>query len=79
MICVDVNYKGNRLNKSIKKENLKKDLIILIETNRQININFFLYMNINLQLKINKKDIHQASKQLSMPGTNLRTIKFNDI
>ena len=79
MICVDVNYKGNRLNKSIKKENLKKDLIILIETNRQININFFLYMNINLQLKINKKDIHQASKQLSMRGTNLRTIKFNDI
>ena len=76
---MDVNYKGNRLNKSIKKENLKKDLIILIETNRQININFFLYMNINLQLKINKKDIHQESKQLSMPGTNLRTIKFNDI
>ena len=79
MISVDVNYKGNRLNKSIKKENLKKDLIILIETNRQININFSLYMNVNLQLKINKKDIHQASKQLSMRGTNLRTIKFNDI
>ena len=40
---MDVNYKGNRLNKSIKKDNFKKDLIILIETNQQININFFIY------------------------------------
>ena len=38
-------------------------------------------MNINLQLKIKKtkKDIHQASKHLRMPGTNLKTIKFNNI
>ena len=38
-------------------------------------------MNINLQLKIkiNKKDIHQASKHLRIPGTNLKTIKFNNI
>ena len=35
----------------------------LIEANHQINI----------------KDIHQASKHLRMPGTNLKTIKFNDI
>ena len=37
-------------------------------------------MNINLQLKIKKKqkkDIHQASRHLRMPGTNLKTIKFN--
>ena len=39
-------------------------------------------MNINLQLKIKKKqkkDIHQASRHLRMPGTNLKTIKFNNI
>ena len=37
-------------------------------------------MNINLQLKIiKKKDIHQTSKHLGMPGTNLKTIKFNNI
>ena len=38
----------------------------------------FLYMNINLQLKI-KKNIHQASKHLRMSETNLKTIKFNNI
>ena len=78
---MDVNYKGNRLNKSIKKDNFKKDLIILIETNQQININFFIYeykFTIENKQKT-KKDIHQASKHLSMPGTNLRTSKFNDI
>ena len=32
------NYKGNRLNKDIKKENFKKDLMNLIETNHQINM-----------------------------------------
>ena len=32
------NYKGNHLNKNIKKENFKKDLMNLIETNHQINI-----------------------------------------
>ena len=81
MISVDVNYKGNCLNKSIKKDNFKKDLIILIETNQQININFFIYeykFTIENKQKT-KKDIHQASKHLSMPGTNLRTSKFNDI
>ena len=38
-------------------------------------------MNINLQLKIKKQkeDIHQASRHLRMPGTNLKTIKFNNI
>ena len=34
----DWNYKKNRLNKDIKKENFKKDLINLIETNHQINM-----------------------------------------
>ena len=38
MISVDANYKGNRLNKDIKKENSKKDLMNLIETNHQINM-----------------------------------------
>ena len=38
MISVDANYKGNRLNKDIKKDNFKKDLMNLIETNHQINI-----------------------------------------
>ena len=39
------------------------------------------YMNINLQLKIEKqkKDIPQASRHLMMPGTHLKTIKFNNI
>ena len=26
-----------------------------------------------------KKDIHQASKHLTMPGTDLKNIKFNNI
>ena len=64
MISVDVNYKGNRLNKSIKQDNFKKDLIILIEANHQININFF-YMNINLQLKINKKQKKTFTRHLN--------------
>ena len=38
MISVDANYKGNRLNKDIKKENSKKDLMNLIETNHQVNM-----------------------------------------
>ena len=41
--------------------------------------NFFGYININLQLKINKKQkkyINQVSKYLLMPGTNLKTIKL---
>ena len=29
--------------------------------------------------KNKKKDIHQASKHLRIPGTNLKTIKFNNI
>ena len=40
---------------------------------------FFVYLNISLQLKINnkqKKYIHQVSKYLLMPGTNLKTIKL---
>ena len=32
------NYQGNRLNKDIKKENFKKDLMNLIEANHQINV-----------------------------------------
>ena len=42
---------------------------------------FFLNMNMHLQLKIKKtkKNIHQASRHLRMPGTNLKTIKFNSI
>ena len=42
---------------------------------------YFFHMNINLQLKIkmSKKDIHQGSKHLRMPRTNLKTIKFNNI
>ena len=33
VICVDANYKRNHLNKDIKKDNFKKDLMNLIETN----------------------------------------------
>ena len=33
-----LNYKGYRLNKHMKKENFKKDLMNLIEINHQINI-----------------------------------------
>ena len=32
------NYKGNRLNNHIKKENFEKDLTNLIEINHQINM-----------------------------------------
>ena len=74
---MDVNYTGNRLNKNIKKDNFKKDLNILIETNHQININVF-YMNVNLQLKIRKtrKYIDQAFEHLRMIATNLKTINL---
>ena len=34
-----MNLKGIRLNKNIKKENFKKDLINLIQTNHQSNMN----------------------------------------
>ena len=42
---------------------------------------FAFFININLQLKIIiiKKYIHQTSRNLRMPGTNLKTIKFNNI
>ena len=36
-------------------------------------------MNINLQLKIKKKDIPKASKHLRIPGTNLKTIELYNI
>ena len=42
----------------------------------------YIYIYINLQLKIKqktKKDIQQVSKHLRIPGTNLKTIKFNNI
>ena len=38
MVSADANYKGNRLNKDIKKDSFKKNLINLIETNHQINM-----------------------------------------
>ena len=43
---------------------------------------FVFFININLQLKIKKKtkkDIHQTSRNLRMPATHLKTIKFNNI
>ena len=42
----------------------------------------FLYIykyKFTIENKKTKKDIHQASKHLRMPGTNLKTIKFNNI
>ena len=38
VISLDANCKGNRLNKDIKKDNFKKDLMNLTETNHQINL-----------------------------------------
>ena len=38
VIFVDANYNGNRLKKDIKKDNFKKDLMNLIETNNQIDL-----------------------------------------
>ena len=38
MISLDANYKGNRLNKDIEKNNFKKDLMNLIEANHRINM-----------------------------------------
>ena len=38
MIFVDANYKGDCLNNDIEKNNFKKDLMNLIETNHQINV-----------------------------------------
>ena len=41
---------------------------------------FFIYeYKFTVGNKNTKKDIHQASRHLRMPGTNLKTIKFNNI
>ena len=40
----------------------------------------FLYeYKFRIENKKTKKDIHQASKHLRIPGTNLKTITFNNI
>ena len=45
------NYKGNRLNKDIEKDNFKKDLMNLIETNHQMNMNSVHSVSSNNSLK----------------------------
>ena len=40
---------------------------------------FFYVYKFTAENKKTKKDIHQASRNLRMPGTNLKTIKFNNI
>ena len=40
---------------------------------------FFCEDKFTIENKKTKKDIHQASRNLRMPGTNLKTIKFNNI
>ena len=43
------------------------------------NFFFFYDYKFTVENKKTKKDIHQASRHLRMPGTNLKTIKFNNI
>ena len=40
---------------------------------------FFYEYKFTVENKKTKKDIHQPSRNLRMPGTNLKTIKFNNI
>ena len=40
---------------------------------------FFYEYKFTVGNKKTKKDIHQAPRHLRMPGTNLKTIKFNNI
>ena len=40
---------------------------------------FYEYKSTAVNKKKTKKDMHQASKHLRMPRTNLKTIKFNKI
>ena len=40
---------------------------------------FFYEYKFTVENGKTKKDIHQASRHLRMPGTNLKTIKFNNI
>ena len=40
---------------------------------------FFYEYKFTVENKKTKKDIHQASRHLRMSGTNLETIKFNNI
>ena len=42
--------------------------------------NFSIYeYKFTIENKKTQKDIHQASKRLRMPGTNLKTITFSNI
>ena len=57
------NYKGNRLKKHLKKENFKKGLINLIETNHQINMTFdnFVSSNNSFKSHLNSKSFLHCS------------------
>ena len=54
------NYKGTCLNKCIKKEIFKKDLMNLIQTNYQINMTFDHSVSTNNSFKshLNTKSFH---------------------
>ena len=67
-----------------KKEIPCPQIVLYIYSYTYLQLNIYdEYMNIYLQLKIKKtttkKNIHQASRNLRMPGTNLKIIKFNNI
>ena len=51
------NYERKRLNKYVKKENLKKDLMNLIQTNNQINMasDHSVFTNNSLKNYLNAK------------------------
>ena len=69
------NYKGNRLNKDIKKENFKKDLMNLIETNHQINMTSDHSVSSNNH-QINMTSDHSVSSNNSFK-THLNDKGFN--
>ena len=60
-----------------KMQNRQKSMVKSMLRNSSIFLHEYKFTVENKKNK--KKDIHQASKHLRISGTNLKTIKFNNI
>ena len=67
--------------KQIGNELIKKNFSRKYHGRKYDDGKWFLFYEykFTVENKKTKKDIHQASRHLRMPGTNLKTIKFNNI
>ena len=61
-----------------KMQNERKRMVKSMLRNSSIFLHEYQF-TVENKNKNKKKDIHQASKHLRIPGTNLKTIKFNNI